>query len=67
MPKVICTDNFARDYNGGKSETVWAENVTLEIAHRVVIVLQEQYGGEHSDSWFVVKPDEYKPYIFDGY
>lgn len=67
MPKVICKDNFARDYNGGRSEGVWAENVSSEIAKRIAAILNEQYGGEYSSSWFVVKSDEYQPYIFEGY
>lgn len=67
MPKVICTDNYARDYNGGKSEEIWAENVAPELAKEIADVLNSRFGGECSDAWFVVQPDDYKPYIFEGY
>ncbi len=67
MPKVICTDNFGRDYNGGKSEGVWAEGVSQEFGEAIAAALNERFGGEHSDSWFVVKSDDYEPYIFNGY
>ena len=67
MPKVVCTDNFGRDYNGGKSEKVEGENLSQEDAERLCAELQAKFGGETSQNWFVVKPDDYKPYVFEGY
>ncbi len=65
--KVICVDNLARDYNGGKSETVHGENLTQGEAEALAKKLNEERGGEFSIDYFVVKPDDYQPYIFEGY
>ena len=67
MPKVICVDNFGRDYNGGRSERVAGENLSEEEAKRLAAELNGKYGGEDSLDWYVVKPDDYKPYVFEGY
>ncbi len=65
--KVVGRDNWGRDYNGGRSETVAGENLDKDIAKRLAIVLNERFGGEFSDIYYTVQPDDYEPYIFDGY
>lgn len=65
--KVICKDNLGRDYNGGRSETVLGENLTEEEAKKLADDLNARYGGAYSIDWYVVKPDDYQPYTFNGY
>jgi len=67
MPKVICTDNFGRDYNGGRSETVHGENLSHRDAVKLAKELNEKLGGHDSPNHYVVKPDNYVPYKFEGY
>lgn len=66
MAQVIGKDNLDRDYNGGKSEEVVATGLTPEAA--VALCLEKNKGAtDQTSTWYVVKPDEYKPYVFEGY
>lgn len=61
--KIVCTDNFARDYI---SEHTVAENITSEAyAATIAEALNAKFGGEHSQDYFVVKPDDYQPYTWE--
>jgi hypothetical protein len=62
--KVIGTDNWGRDYNGGRSEIVAGENLSQEAAEDLARVLN---ASRAMSVWYVVKPDDYVPYKFEGY
>lgn len=64
--KVIGVDNLGRDYNGGRDEEVAAENLSEEDA----FALRDKLNASancYTIIWYVVKPDDYVPYKFDGY
>lgn len=60
--KIVCTDNFARD---SISDSLVAENVSEFYAETIVAALNQKFGGEHSQDYFVVRPDDYEPYRFE--
>lgn len=58
--KIVCTDNFNRDH---VSEYAVAENITSEAyAATMADALNARFGGENSQDYYVVKPDDYQPY-----
>lgn len=68
MPKVIGVDNLARDCNGGKSEVILAEGLCAGCAKSLADQTNKRHNiGDGYGDWFVVKSDDYKPYVFEGY
>lgn len=56
MPKVVCTDNYARE---SVAERLVAENLDEESAK----LLAERLNGRRSDGeWYAVKSDDYTPW-----
>jgi hypothetical protein len=55
--KIIESDNFARE---SVADHLVADNITSE-AYAIVMrdALQAKFGGENSQSYFQVKPDDY--------
>lgn len=65
--KIVARDNFGRDGNGGKSERLVAENIQwVEEAHIIAEALNAR-GGAYTESYFVVMPDDYELFVFEGY
>lgn len=64
--KVIGKDNLNRDYNGGRSEEIAGENLSEQEAKALVAKLNEG-ANDYTPTWYVVKPDDYVPYVFEGY
>lgn len=64
--KVIGTDLWARDYNGGRDETVMGENLTQEEAETLAASLNDGRCA-YSNTYYAVRPDDYQPYVFKGY
>lgn len=61
--KIICTDNFNRE---NVDESVVAENIKSETHAKVMAEgLNAKFSGDHSQDYFVVRPDDYKPYRFE--
>jgi hypothetical protein len=63
MPKVIGLDNHDRD---GISDYVAAENISQEAAEAMCANMNEGL-GDGPGRYYVVKPDDYKPYVFEGW
>jgi hypothetical protein len=66
MAKIIVTDNFGRDYNGGRSETVYLEGLTDDDAKKIADALNAK-NGESSVDYYQVARNDYELYIFTGY
>lgn len=69
MFKVIVTDNFARDYNGGKSEQLASDNIKDERdAEVIATALNEKWNRNGSGDYYAkVVPQDYELYVFEGY
>lgn len=67
LMKVIGRDNYGRDYNGGRSEEVAGENLSQEDAERLALTKNRQQGPLGVSTFYVVMPDDYEPYVFEGY
>jgi hypothetical protein len=63
MPKVIGTDNHARDHI---SDRVHIEGVTEEQGKLICEELNRGL-GDGPGYYYQVKPDDYKPYVFEGW
>lgn len=56
--KIIESDNFGRE---SVADFVVAEGIKSEAYAKVMCeALQAKYGGEHSQSFFQVQPDDYR-------
>jgi hypothetical protein len=62
MPKVVCIDNFNRDT---VSDTLVIDNLSQGVCELIANERNGQYGGPHSSSYFVVKPDDYQLYKWE--
>jgi hypothetical protein len=62
MPKVVLIDNFNRE---NISDKLVIDNLSHELCELIAIERNNQYGGVHSPSYFVVKPDDYQLYIWE--
>lgn len=59
--KIICEDNFNRDYI---SDWLVAENVSSIMGKRIVKLLNE-YEGKDSPNFYKLVKDDYKLYKFE--
>lgn len=59
---ILKKDNFDRETI---SDKVIAVNVDLLWANLIVDLLNKTYSGEESTDFFIVKPDDHKPYIYE--
>lgn len=66
MAKVVGVDNFGRDYNGGRSEVLLDSGLTDEMA-KALADEKNKFAHPNTDTWYVVKPDDYVLYVFKGY
>lgn len=57
--KIICVDNFARDY---VSDSLVCENVSKYYGEFLVKQLNEKLSGEHSSDYYRLVEDDYKLY-----
>jgi hypothetical protein len=55
--KIVAIDNLAREW---VADTLIAENVDQVYAQFLVDCLNEEYSGEMSNIWYVVKEDDYR-------
>lgn len=62
MPKVVAIDNYGRDH---VSDQLVAENLSDEDAQALREEHQRLYGGHNAMRYYVVKPDDYKLFVWE--
>lgn len=60
--KIVCVDNFNRDY---VSDKVIANNVSEYYGKEIVKFLNNKFGGKHSPYFFRMVEEEYELYTFN--
>jgi hypothetical protein len=59
--QVIAIDNFGREHI---SDRVVSAGLSEQAAKAKAQTMNELHSGPQSDRYYVVKPDDYKPYVF---
>lgn len=62
--KIITVDNHGKDY---VTERVVAENIQNEREAEIILDALRNRVSEFSDDWYELKPDDYQPYVFEGF